>query len=376
MILLTSSGRVADSNPTETPTRPPAARRGGGTQAEKAVVRLARMLDAVQAAESVPRFVASVNENLEDEGMVLVVRDLDNDGVVRERTLESLANGAIAIPDEPAEVVIEDRVTASRVGSVPGGGELILRAKKGKGSKAVAAMATVVVKILRLHRSMVGAEIRSQATALVLDAVPLGVILVNASGRVLLTNRAAEEILSLADGLVRDPEAGLRTAVPSESERLRDVIRDVSRVATGAMERPVGVMRLDRPKSDSSWLLAVIPVRARRRSDTVSEIAALFVTETTGSEPTGIPSQSLERLFSLTPAEARLLIALVDGLGLDEIAELFEVSKNTLRNLLNQVFRKTGANKQSELVRMVLSSPAAMLNQRRFRARDDESELL
>ena len=333
------------------------------------------MLDAVQAAESVPRFVASLNEVLEEDGLMLVVHDRADDGSVRERTLETLASGAIAIPDTPAEIITDDRITAYRVGAVRGGGELILRAIKRNTGKMAASMAQLVVRTLRLHRSMVGSEIRSQATALVLDAMPLGVILVNSSSRVLLTNRAAEEILSMADGLVRDADSYLRTATPTESERLRHVINDVSGVAAGAMERPVGVMRLDRSKSVASWLLAVIPVRARRRSDTVSEIAALFITETTGAEPTGIPSQSLERLFSLTPAEARLLIALVDGLGLDEIAKLFEVSKNMLRNQLNQIFRKTGANKQSELVRMVLSSPAAMLNQKRFQAQEDDDSM-
>ncbi len=105
---------------------------------------------------------------------------------------------------------------------------------------------------------------------------------------------------------------------------------------------------------------------ARCRADTVSEIAALFVTETTRGEPSRIPAEALARLFALTPAEARLLVALVDGYSLDEIAEQFAVSKNTLRNQLNQVFRKTDTNKQSELVRMVLSSPAPVISRPRY----------
>jgi DNA-binding CsgD family transcriptional regulator/PAS domain-containing protein len=324
------------------------------------------MLDAVQAADSVPRFVESLNEIMDEDGLVLVIRVLGDDGTVREQALQVLASGALTIVRDPVEVIIEGRESAMKIASVAGGGELVLRCKKGRKGIVSQPMADLVIKVMRLHRSMVGAEIRGRATAMVLDAVPLGVVLVNSASRVLLTNRAADEILSLADGLVRDSESELRASTPAESDRLRQIIHDVAGVATGEMDRPVGVLRLDRPDSSSSWLLAVIPVRARRRSDTVSEIAALFITGTTEAEPSGIPAQSLERLFSLTPAEARLLIALVDGLGLDEIAEQFEVSKNTLRNQLNQVFRKTGTNKQSELVRMVLSSPAAMLNQRRY----------
>jgi DNA-binding CsgD family transcriptional regulator len=328
------------------------------------------MLDAVQAADSVPRFVESLNEILEEDGLVLVIRVLGDDGMVREQALQVLASGALTILRDPVEVIVEGRESAMKIASVVGGGELVLRCKRGRKGIVSQPMADLVVKVMRLHRSMVGAEIRGRATAMVLDAVPLGVVLVNSSSRVLLTNRAADEILALADGLTRDAESELRASTPGESDRLRQIIHDVAGVSTGEMDRPVGVLRLDRPGTSSSWLLAVIPVRARRRSDTVSEIAAIFITGTTEAEPSGIPAQSLERLFSLTPAEARLLIALVDGLGLDEIAEQFEVSKNTLRNQLNQVFRKTGTNKQSELVRMVLSSPAAMLNQRRYLDQD------
>ncbi len=346
-----------------------------GTAADGLADRLNSLLDAVLTAESVPKFVAALNETLSAEDLTLIRRQTATDGDVVESALDEWPPTTIAVVDvdQMTETVGNDG--GIRVGSCSDGTDVILRPLGGRrGRLSAKAAAGMVVRVLKLHRTLIGSQIRSQATSIVLDAVPLGIILVNSGGRVLQTNRSAQQMLSLADGLSADSNGALLAAAPKDTDRLREVIMEVAGAAPGDVAQPVGVLKLDRPTLLGSWLIAVIPVHARRRADTVSEIAAIFVTETTGGDPTGIPPQSIERLFALTPAEARLLVALVDGLGVDEIASHFDVSKNTLRNQLNQIFRKTGANKQSELVRMVLVSRAAMLHGTRLKSPDIESD--
>ncbi len=63
----------------------------------------------------------------------------------------------------------------------------------------------------------------------------------------------------------------------------------------------------------------------------------------------------LERFYGLTPAEARLTILLVQGLSLEEGAGKLNVSLNTVRTHLKRIFTKTGTNRQSEVVRIILS---------------------
>jgi len=346
-----------------------------GQAADGLAVRLNSLLDAVLTAESVTKFVAALNETLAADGLTLIRRQTSPEGKVVECALDEWAPANISVvePDSVAEAVGDDG--GIRIGGCSDGTDVILRPVEGhRGDLSGKVTAGLVIRALKLHRTLIGSQIRSQATSIVLDAVPLGIILVNSGGRVLQTNRSAQQILLLADGLSADNTGVLLAAAPRDTERLREAIQEVAGAAPGGAAQPVGVLKLDRPTQHGSWLVAVIPVHARRRADTVSEIAAIFVTETTGGDPTGIPPQSIERLFTLTPAEARLLVALVDGLGLDEIAEHFAVSKNTLRNQLNQIFRKTGASKQSELVRMVLSSPAAMLHRTQFRPPDVDAE--
>lgn len=64
----------------------------------------------------------------------------------------------------------------------------------------------------------------------------------------------------------------------------------------------------------------------------------------------------LEGLFDLTPAEARLARALMDGNTLVEIARANKLSHETLRSQLKSVFRKTSVSKQVDLVKLVLAA--------------------
>ncbi len=63
----------------------------------------------------------------------------------------------------------------------------------------------------------------------------------------------------------------------------------------------------------------------------------------------------LERFYGLTPTEAKITILLVQGLRVVDVAKELDVSLNTARSHVRQIFAKTGANRQAEVVRMILS---------------------
>lgn len=68
----------------------------------------------------------------------------------------------------------------------------------------------------------------------------------------------------------------------------------------------------------------------------------------------------LRQLFDFTASEARLAIALANGLSLDEIAHELCVTRNTLRSHLRSAFQKADVNQQSALVSLVLRSIAGL----------------
>lgn len=78
------------------------------------------------------------------------------------------------------------------------------------------------------------------------------------------------------------------------------------------------------------------------------------------SRRNNLDAADLERLFGLTPAEARLGRLLAEGISTEDAATAIGVSKHTIRSQLQAVFLKTGTNRQGELVRTLLNSAAAL----------------
>ena len=59
---------------------------------------------------------------------------------------------------------------------------------------------------------------------------------------------------------------------------------------------------------------------------------------------------SLKKRFNLTPAEARLVVYLVQGTSLKSSAQALGVTYETARTCLKSVFQKTGTHRQPQLV--------------------------
>ncbi|MBF0436678.1 MAG: helix-turn-helix transcriptional regulator [Magnetococcales bacterium] len=75
------------------------------------------------------------------------------------------------------------------------------------------------------------------------------------------------------------------------------------------------------------------------------------------SSPSAAKNRLLKNLYGLTPAEAHLAKELATGRKLDEVANEKGVSRHTVRTQLREIFAKTGTNRQSELVRLVMMLP-------------------
>ncbi len=63
--------------------------------------------------------------------------------------------------------------------------------------------------------------------------------------------------------------------------------------------------------------------------------------------------ETLQAIFGLTKAEARLAIELACGQTLEDIADEHGVSISTARVQLKSIFAKTGTSRQAELVALL-----------------------
>lgn len=194
--------------------------------------------------------------------------------------------------------------------------------------------------------------------AAALNRLPMGVVIVNASAQVLFMNNSASDIFALSDGVEVGATGIVRTSKVAETKNLHGLIADAADgvSSNGDVSGEGGAMSVSRPSYKRSFSLLVVPLPDD--DDITSDIGtvAVFINDPEmHNEP---PTKVLARLYGLTDAEARLLQALIVGKKLEKVAEEFNVSMNTVRSHLKQVFRKTGTNRQPELVSLVLNSSA------------------
>lgn len=147
------------------------------------------------------------------------------------------------------------------------------------------------------------------------------------SGRMALCNPAADKrfraAVEQAPGF-EDP--GCAIAVPDRDGGSAFVVR------LTALSRP------DRePFHRSDMLMTVIHVGGRRRTPSPEVLAGLF---------------------ELTPAESRIAAGIASGQSLKQVADQHGLRLSTARAYLDQVFRKTGAHRQGELVALLASADA------------------
>jgi DNA-binding CsgD family transcriptional regulator len=213
---------------------------------------------------------------------------------------------------------------------------------------------TPLQRALAIHRRLAGAELMALHASAVLDRLPHGVLFVGADGRVLGTNRAADDILRARDGVTCDG-GYLRGATVQLTNQLRAAIHAAVRTGVGDSPAPGTSMSLPKPSARRPLSVVVAPLPASRAA-LVSDGAAAVVFI---GDPDRAPLPDLQGVratFGLTRAETDLLGRLVSGLTLEQSARQLGLSVATLRSRLKVIFQKTNTHRQADLVRLVLTS--------------------
>jgi DNA-binding CsgD family transcriptional regulator len=218
---------------------------------------------------------------------------------------------------------------------------------------------TPLQRALEIHRRLAGSELLALHAGAVLDRLPHGILFMAAGGRVLTTNRAADDILRARDGLTC--EGGyLRAATPALTNHLRAAIGAAVR-ARGAVATDPGTT-VSLPKVLGRPLSVVVAPLPSRRAALVDDeaVAVVFVTD-----PDRAPAPdvgTVRAVFGLTPAEAELVGCLARGLSLEQSARELGLSVETLRSRLKTIFQKTDTHRQADLIRLVLTAAAPGLS--------------
>lgn len=180
--------------------------------------------------------------------------------------------------------------------------------------------------------------------AATLDALTTAALVFGNDGRLVYTNAAAVSLLAREDLLlarIGSVEPWDRTAATA--------FRSMIIGASG------GTITLDR-RGGGKAMLSALPLGGRRRRYPARNSArlALFVQD----NPCGPHAiEVLGQAYGLTGAELRVLLGLADDATPADIAQRYGIAASTVRTHLKSLFAKTGAKRQKDLVKLLLSAP-------------------
>jgi DNA-binding CsgD family transcriptional regulator len=189
-----------------------------------------------------------------------------------------------------------------------------------------------------------------------LHQLGFGVLLLDARGRERFTNRAAEALLAARDGLLLSRRE-LRCALDHESRSLSAAVAGAARTGLGRDGSEGAALLVSRPSGKRPYPLLVSPLVGVTLCAHARECAVVVLVADPDERPVGRP-ELLRQLHGLTKREALLAAALCSGDSLREIAQQLGMGYNTARTHLARVLSKTGARRQSDLVRLLLALPS------------------
>jgi DNA-binding CsgD family transcriptional regulator len=195
--------------------------------------------------------------------------------------------------------------------------------------------------------------LNSERLEATLDALVAGVYLVARDGRVVYMNAAAERQVKAGNAL-RVVGNRLLAADIAARDALARAIDDVPRDEVGTRADHSFAI----PDAEGAGYVAtLLHLDCGSRQSIMAPFAAsvaIFVQEP--AQMALMPGEAFAKLYRLTGGELRVLLALAQGLGAKEAADMLGIGEPTVRTHLQRMFSKTGTSRQVELLQLLQSS--------------------
>lgn len=192
--------------------------------------------------------------------------------------------------------------------------------------------------------------VRSEMLERTLDGLAAGVFLTARDGRVVYMNAAAERQIKTGNS-IRVVNNRISPTDPRARAALSQAIDDASR--DNGDEAASGHSLAIPDVSGAGYVATVLPVdRGQRRGIVAPFAASVAVFTKDPAHTTLMPGEAFARLYKLTGGELRVLLALAQGLGGKEAADMLGVSEPTVRTHLQHIFAKTDTTRQTDLLRL------------------------
>jgi len=213
-------------------------------------------------------------------------------------------------------------------------------------------------RALHIHNLIDRSESLGTLYSQAIGRLSVGTLVLDENGKVLEQNLIARKLLAANDGL-KLVGGRLEAIYPSDNRELQQLIRGAFARHSGDPLAVASAMSVSRPSCQVSLGVVVEPVPSQEWAEGKGQPAVVvYIRDATGKSLAS--TAAAKQLFNLTPAETALAMELANGLSLEEAAEALNIRRNTARAHLRSIFSKTGVRRQTELVRIMLNSVAAL----------------
>lgn len=242
--------------------------------------------------------------------------------------------------------VLLDRRDGERLGLIlPGPADRDIGALK----RGLRILAPHLQRALRISHRLADFELAADAAIVAADRAPFAILSLDAMLTILAANARVKDYV--ASGVISLVGNKLSFVHPPSHEKLITLQRSTP---------PSGLafQAVDAKGRDCPVLGARIHPNQATALGGVKAGAALIIT--LGSSPGETPVVEIDRVaqwFGLTPAEARLAVAITASQSVQDYAAERAISTNAARFLLKGIFRKTGVASQAQLVAMLAKLP-------------------
>jgi DNA-binding CsgD family transcriptional regulator len=183
----------------------------------------------------------------------------------------------------------------------------------------------------------------------ILDKLDRGVVLLDARGRVLDANSLAVRVLETGDGMA------LRSGrfVFADAGLDARLSRLLDRRSSIAADRNIALAARVRRSNGASYRVVITPVPEGADERDVAFVALIYAPD----EQRDISTDVLRELYALTPAQAQVARSLFAGRSVEESAAALNLSLNTVRTHLKQIFTRCEVQSQAELLHLLAQGP-------------------
>lgn len=208
---------------------------------------------------------------------------------------------------------------------------------------------------LQVHQRVANGDAARAESLRSFDRARQPMVVLDRSGYAIYSNNAAGRVLAQGDGLEIRFGRLICASIAAQSE-FEHRVRLALSPSRNDEHTGVAQVRVPRRGPGSPFAITIMGVNRPADRAALPEGAGCLLMIHDLDRTSPLPLEQLMRLYSLTPAEARVCDALFRLGAVDETAEELCLTRNTVRSHLKSIYSKFGLTTQAQLMRRLANA--------------------